>query len=80
MSAAPHANHGNSVAAWTAVSIVMAACLVSAIGVLVAAPWLFWVGVALIVVGVASGKVLQMMGFGISRDDQGGISHEHTDA
>jgi len=68
MSGVPHPSHGNSVAAWTAVTIVMVASLVAAIGVLASAPWLFWVGIALVVVGVASGKVLQMMGFGIKRE------------
>lgn len=68
MSGAAHVNHGNSVAAWTAVTIVMVASAVSAVAVLVAKPWLFWVGVALIVVGVASGKLLQMLGFGIPRE------------
>jgi Family of unknown function (DUF6704) len=73
MSGVPHVNHGNSVAAWTAVTVVMVASLVCAIAILVAAPWLFWVGVALIVVGVASGKVLQMMGFGMDRSGQSGM-------
>lgn len=68
MSGAAHVNHGNSVAAWTAVTVVMVACLVCAVAVLISAPWLFWVGVALIAVGVASGKVLAMMGFGIPRE------------
>jgi hypothetical protein len=65
-----HVNHGNSVAAWTAVAIVMIASAVSAVGVLVSKPWLFWVGIALIAVGVASGKLLQMMGFGIPRETE----------
>ncbi len=68
MSGVPHENHGNSIAAWSAVTIVMVASCVGAIGVLISAPWLFWVGVALIVVGVAAGKVLAMMGFGMKRE------------
>jgi len=68
MSGVAHPGHGNSVAAWTAVTIVMVASCVAAVGVLVSTPWLFWVGIALIVVGVASGKVLQMMGFGIKAE------------
>jgi hypothetical protein len=68
MSGVPHVNHGNSVAAWSAVTIIMVASCVAAIGVLISAPWLFWVGIALVVVGVAAGKVLQMMGFGIERE------------
>ena len=68
MAEVPHTDHGNSVAAWTAVTIVMVASCVGAVGVLISAPWLFWVGVALVFVGIASGKVLQMMGFGIKRE------------
>jgi hypothetical protein len=68
MSGVPHENHGNSIAAWSAVTIIMVASCVGAIGVLIAAPWLFWVGIALVVVGVAAGKVLQMMGFGMKRE------------
>ena len=68
MAEGPHPDHGNSVAAWTAVTIVMIASCVAAVGVLIAVPWLFWVGIALVVVGIASGKVLAMMGFGIKRE------------
>lgn len=68
MAKVPHPDHGNSVAAWTAVTIVMIASCVAAVGVLISSPLLFWVGVALVVVGVASGKVLAMMGFGIKRE------------
>jgi hypothetical protein len=68
MSGQHEVNHGNSVAAWTSVTIVMIASCVGAVGVLIAAPWVFWLGVALMAVGVATGKVLQMMGFGIKRE------------
>jgi hypothetical protein len=59
-----HDNHGSTPAAWTAVTIVMIAFLVGAIGVLMSNAVLFWVGVALIVVGLIVGKVMQMMGMG----------------
>ena len=59
-----HDDHGSTPAAWTAVTIIMIAFLVGGIGVLLAEQWLFWFGVALIVVGVAVGKVMQMMGMG----------------
>ena len=61
---AHHDNHGSTPAAWTAVTIIMIAFLVGGIGVVVAQPWLFWVGVALVVVGIIVGKVMQMMGMG----------------
>jgi len=59
-----HDNHGSTPAAWTAVTIIMVAFLVGSIGVLMAQPWIFWAGVALLVVGAAAGKVMQMMGMG----------------
>jgi len=61
---AHHDNHGSTPAAWTAVTIIMVAFLVGGIGVVVAQPWLFWVGVGLVVVGLVVGKVMQMMGMG----------------
>jgi hypothetical protein len=62
--AAPHDDHGSTPAAWTAVTIIMVAFAVGGIGVLLALPWLFWVGVGLIIVGIVAGKVMQMMGMG----------------
>lgn len=59
-----HDDHGSTPAAWTAVTIIMFAFLVGGIGVLLAQPWLFWVGVGLAVVGAVAGKVMQMMGLG----------------
>lgn len=58
--------HGNTVAAWVAVAIIMAAFIIGGIAVLVGAWLLFWASVVLAVVGGISGKVLQMMGFGQS--------------
>ena len=57
-------DHGSTPAAWTAVTIIMIAFLVGGVGVLMANVWVFWLGVALIVVGVVVGKVMQMMGIG----------------
>jgi hypothetical protein len=59
-----HDNHGSTPAAWTAVTIVMVAFLVGGIGVLMSNVVVFWVGVALVVVGLIVGKVMQMMGMG----------------
>ena len=59
---AHHDNHGSTPAAWTAVTIIMVAFLVGGIGVVVAQPWLFGVGAALVVLGLVVGKVMQMMG------------------
>ncbi len=64
----PRYKHGSTPAAWTAVTIVMVAFVVGAVGFLVAQPWVVWVGVGLIVVGAAAGKVMQMMGLGAERE------------
>lgn len=61
---AEHDNHGSTPAAWTAVTIVMVAFAVGALGVATGTTWLFWAGVVLVVVGVVVGKVMQMMGMG----------------
>jgi hypothetical protein len=56
---------GNSVAAWTAVSIITLGFLIGAVAFPLKSPWLFWVGVVVAVLGVVAGKVLAMMGFGV---------------
>ena len=61
---ASHDSHGSTPAAWTAVTIIMVAFLIGGVGVVAALPWLFWAGVALVVVGIVVGKVMQMMGMG----------------
>lgn len=61
---AEHDNHGSTPAAWAAVTIIMVAFVVGALGVGFAMEWLFWVGVAMIVLGLIVGKVMQMMGMG----------------
>ena len=59
-----HPDHGHTVAAWTAVAIITVAFLVGTIGVVVANPSIFWIGAALIPVGLIAGKVLALLGFG----------------
>jgi 1,4-dihydroxy-2-naphthoate octaprenyltransferase len=62
---AEHEDHGNTPAAWTAVTIMMIAFVIGAIAVLVANWVLFWVGgVGLFVAGGVVGKVMSMMGMG----------------
>ena len=56
--------HGNTVAAWTAVAIMLVGCLISAVAVWIAEPVTFWVGVGVVVIGAITGKVLQVMGLG----------------
>jgi hypothetical protein len=61
-----HSSHGQSIASWTAVGVVMAGALIMAIAVVIAATWLFVVGAVVAVLGGISGKVLSAMGFGVS--------------
>jgi small neutral amino acid transporter SnatA (MarC family) len=62
---AQHEDHGNTPAAWTAVTIIMIAFVVGAVAVLTANWVLFWVGaVGLGVVGAVVGKAMAMMGMG----------------
>jgi hypothetical protein len=64
--AAQHGAHGQSVASWTAVAVIMLGALIMAISVIIGTPWLFVVGVVVVVLGAVAGKVLSAMGFGIS--------------
>ena len=59
-----HENHGHTVAAWTAVGIAMVAFLVGCIGVVIASPMVFWIGIALLPVAGIAGKILGLMGYG----------------
>lgn len=61
---AEHDNHGSTPAAWTAVTIIMVAFAVGALGVATGTTWLFWAGVVIAVIGIVVGKVMQMMGMG----------------
>ena len=58
--------HGHSVAAWTAVSVVMLGSLLMCVAVAIGwgATWLFVVGAVVVVIGPLLGKVLGAMGFG----------------
>ena len=60
------AHHGNTPAAWTAVSVALLAFLVGAVGLMVDNYVVFWVGVALLVLAAVVGKVMQAMGLGES--------------
>ncbi|HRW17642.1 MAG TPA: HGxxPAAW family protein [Dermatophilaceae bacterium] len=66
-----HDNHGQSVAAWTAVGIILVAAVLMSIAVVWPANlfYLFWVGAVLAVVGVVVGKVLAMAGYGVKKHE-----------
>ena len=65
------ASHGNTPAAWTAVTIMFVGFLISGFALPLEMPWLFFVGLGVVVVGAVAGKVMQMMGMGspVSYDD-----------
>jgi hypothetical protein len=61
-----HHGHGNSVAAWTAVGIVILGSIVMLAGV-IATSWVISIlGAMVCVAGAAAGKVLSAMGFGVA--------------
>ena len=59
-----HEEHGHTVAAWTAVGIAILAFLVGSIGVVIARPAVFWIGIALLPIALIVGKLLGLLGFG----------------
>ena len=61
-----HHGHGNSVAAWTAVSTIILGSVVMLAGVIATSWPISIVGGVVCAAGAASGKVLSTMGFGVS--------------
>ena len=59
-----HEDHGHSVAAWTAVLILLVGTGLMAVAVIVTSVALFVVGAVVCVVGVVAGKLLGMAGYG----------------
>ena len=57
-------NHGNTPAAWTAVTIALSSFVVAGIGLMVTSMPVFWVGVALTPVAIVVGYVMSRMGLG----------------
>jgi hypothetical protein len=68
---APPANHGRTTAAWVTVALVVAGAVVASVGVVAAQVWLFWVGIAVVVIGVAAGLVLRAVGLGQEAPSRG---------
>jgi len=64
--------HGHSTAAWTAVGILLVASSLICLSVVITSWPLAIVGIVLMVVGVAAGKVLSMAGFGASKTEHSG--------
>ncbi len=64
--------HGHSTAAWTAVGILLAAVSLICLAVVITSWPLAIVGMVLMAVGLAAGKVLAMAGFGATKPDRSG--------
>ncbi|MFN8098164.1 MAG: HGxxPAAW family protein [Dermatophilaceae bacterium] len=64
MSAEDHESHGNSLAAWASVAVMLAGFLVGSIAVLEASTPMFVVGAVLIAVGALMWPILTRMGYG----------------
>lgn len=57
-------NHGNTPAAWTAVTVALAAFVVGGIGLMMGSMTVFWVGVALAPLAIVIGVIMAKMGYG----------------
>jgi hypothetical protein len=56
-------NHGNTPAAWTAVTIALASFVVGGVGLMADSMVVFWVGVALTPLAILVGYVMARMGY-----------------
>jgi hypothetical protein len=61
---------GQSTAAWTAVTILLVASFLMCLAVVVKSWPMAIVGIVLVVLGVAAGKILAMAGFGQTKPEQ----------
>lgn len=62
---AAHDTHGQSIAAWAAVGVMLVGAIIAAIFCILWNPIIFWSGMALmVVVGPVLGLVLSKMGYG----------------
>jgi hypothetical protein len=59
-----HVHHGRTLAAWAGTTIALVAFLLGGIAVVVQNWPLFWISAGLLVLGLITTKVLQVMGYG----------------
>jgi hypothetical protein len=74
------ASHGNTPAAWTAVTIMFVGFLLSGLALPLELPWLFFVGLGVVALGAVIGKVMQMMGLGstVTYKDSRDPEYDHS--
>jgi hypothetical protein len=73
------ASHGNTPAAWTAVTIMFVGFLIAGLSLPFELPWMFFVGLGVVVIGAVTGKVMQMMGMGSTVTYKDDHDHEYDD-
>jgi hypothetical protein len=59
-----HESHGHSVAAWTAVVVILVGTVIMSLAVVFPSVLWFVVGAVVVVLGIVAGKVLAMAGYG----------------
>ena len=59
-----HESHGHSVAAWTAVVVILVGSVVMSLAVVFPSLTWFKIGAVIVVLGIIAGKVLAMAGYG----------------
>jgi hypothetical protein len=69
-------SHGNTVAAWTAVGILLVAALIMSIAVIMASVTVFVVGAVVAVLGIVAGKVLTLAGYGAAQPGERRVTHD----
>ena len=57
-------NHGNTPAAWTAVTIALAGFVVGGVGLMAGSMLVFWIGVAFAPITIIVGMAMSRMGYG----------------
>ncbi|WP_237202632.1 HGxxPAAW family protein [Rothia endophytica] len=60
----PHTNHGNTIASWAMLGIIIVGAIVAAVGFDIASTPIFVVGVAIMLIGLVAGLVLRAAGYG----------------
>ena len=66
--------HGNSIAAWACVGIMLIGSIVAGIAFANLAWTVFWIGCGVVVLGLVVGAILKMAGFGVG-GARSGTSH-----
>ncbi|WP_353953625.1 HGxxPAAW family protein [Knoellia sp. S7-12] len=61
-------NHGNSVAAWVMVGLVLLGSFIMSLAFIFPSVALFVVGVVVVIAGLVAGKLMALAGYGINGD------------